>query len=317
MKRITLDFDGSVLSTSGHAEGSAVGFNKIKKGARSYYPLFCTIAQTSQFFDCHHRPGNVHDSNGAKDFMIECCQDIRREIPNVFLESRVDSAFYSREFITSLDEENVEFSASVAFERFPSLKEIILERKRWNKIDNQWSYFESDWSPKSWDENFRIVIIRQKSQKQEKGPLQLDLFEPKKHDFSYKVIVTNKTEKVKAVLEFHNGRGAQEKIFGESKTNGSLGYVPFKKLIPNKLFMLANMFTHNLSRELQMDCFHRVQNTTPKRSPLWGFDSLGKIRREVILRAGRLTSPQGNLTLSLNSNLFVKEQLLHLLKYGT
>ena len=63
--RVTLDYDGSVLSTGRHAEGTAVGFNKKKKGARSYYPLFCTVAQTDQIFDIHHRPGNVHDSNGA------------------------------------------------------------------------------------------------------------------------------------------------------------------------------------------------------------------------------------------------------------
>ena len=36
---VTLDFDGSVLSTA----DTAVGFNKKKKGARSYYPLFCSI----------------------------------------------------------------------------------------------------------------------------------------------------------------------------------------------------------------------------------------------------------------------------------
>ena len=33
--RVTLDFDGSVLSTQRRAEGTAVGFNKKKKGARS------------------------------------------------------------------------------------------------------------------------------------------------------------------------------------------------------------------------------------------------------------------------------------------
>jgi hypothetical protein len=43
LARITMDFDGSVQSTKRHAEGSAVGFNKVKKGARSYYPLFCTV----------------------------------------------------------------------------------------------------------------------------------------------------------------------------------------------------------------------------------------------------------------------------------
>jgi hypothetical protein len=46
--RITLDFDGSVLSTKRHAENSAVGYNKKHKGWRSYYPLFCTIAQTGR-----------------------------------------------------------------------------------------------------------------------------------------------------------------------------------------------------------------------------------------------------------------------------
>jgi hypothetical protein len=45
-----MDFDGSVISTGRVAEGTAVGFNKKKKGQRSYYPLFCTIAQTTQVF---------------------------------------------------------------------------------------------------------------------------------------------------------------------------------------------------------------------------------------------------------------------------
>ncbi len=33
LPRLTLDFDGSVQSTKGHAEGTAVGYNKKKKGA--------------------------------------------------------------------------------------------------------------------------------------------------------------------------------------------------------------------------------------------------------------------------------------------
>jgi len=72
LRRITLDFDGSVIGTGRHAEGTAVGFNRNKKGQRSYYPLFCTIAQTGQVFDVLHRPGNVHDSNGAETFVQTC-----------------------------------------------------------------------------------------------------------------------------------------------------------------------------------------------------------------------------------------------------
>jgi hypothetical protein len=64
---LTLDFDGTVQSTKGHAEGTAVGFNKKKKGARSYYPLLCTIPQLGEVLDIHHRPGNVHGCIPASD----------------------------------------------------------------------------------------------------------------------------------------------------------------------------------------------------------------------------------------------------------
>ena len=70
--RITLDFDGSVLTTQGrNVEGTAVGFNRKKKGARLLSSVR-TIAQTGQVFDVYHSPGNVHDSRGAREFIIEC-----------------------------------------------------------------------------------------------------------------------------------------------------------------------------------------------------------------------------------------------------
>ena len=90
------DFDGSVQSTKGHAEGTSVGFNKKKKGSRSYYSLFCTVAQTGQFFDLYHRPGNVHDSNGADQFIMQCFDKAKKELKNTIFESRMDSAFFSK-----------------------------------------------------------------------------------------------------------------------------------------------------------------------------------------------------------------------------
>ena len=137
LPRLTLDFDGSVKSTKGHAEGTAAGFNKNKKGARSYYPLFCTVAQTSQFFDVYHRPGNVHDSNGAEQFMRECFQKAQEELKNTLFESRIDSAFFNETILSLLDGNHVQFSASVPFARFPQLKEMIEKRKRWRRIDRE------------------------------------------------------------------------------------------------------------------------------------------------------------------------------------
>ena len=42
-RRLTLDFDGSVIGTGRWAEGTTVGFNSKKKGQRSYYPLFVSV----------------------------------------------------------------------------------------------------------------------------------------------------------------------------------------------------------------------------------------------------------------------------------
>jgi hypothetical protein len=137
VRTLTLDFDGSVISTARHAEGTAVGYNKMKKGRRSYYPLFCTVAQTGQFLDVLHRSGNVHDSNGAVAFVRSNIERAREVGPGMIVETRFDSAFFSEEMLGDLDHEGVEFSASVPFERFTELKKIVEERSRWRVIDSE------------------------------------------------------------------------------------------------------------------------------------------------------------------------------------
>ena len=313
LPRITLDFDGSVQSTKGHAEGTAVGFNKKKKGARSYYPLFCTVAQTAQFFDLHHRPGNVHDSNGAAQFMLDSFAAATAALKNTIFESRVDSAFFNQEVLSVFNQNHVKFTASVPFERFPQLKDKIEQRKRWRKINKEWSYFETQWKPKSWDSAFRFIFTRRKTKKQHKGPLQLHLFEPRDFNYDYKVIVTNKSESAKNVILFHNGRGSQEGIFGDAKTDAALSAIPTKRLAGNQIFTLCAMMAHNLSRELQMLSSPSAPRALPKRPAAWTFEKLDTLRHRIIQRAGRFTRPQGELTLTMSANDAVRKNLLHFL----
>ena len=313
LPRLTLDFDGSVQSTKGHAEGTAVGFNKNKKGARSYYPLFCTVAQTGQFFDIYHRPGNVHDSNGAAQFMLSCFTQAKSELKNTVFESRVDSAFFNQEILSVLAANFVKFTASVPFERFTELKAIIEQRKRWHRIDRQWSYFENNWKPKCWDTTYRFIFIRKRHKKQQKGPLQPDLFEPRDFNYDYKVIVTNKTESAKTVVLFHNGRGAQEAIFGDAKTDAALDVIPCRRLAGNQIFTICAMMAHNLSREIQMLAQPSARRSLVKRPAVCAFERLDSLRHRIIQRAGRLTRPQGELTLTMSANRAVRADLMQFL----
>jgi len=307
---VTIDFDGTVIWTKGRGvEGTAVGFCPKKKGARSYYPLLATVAQTGQVLGMLHRPGNVHDSNGALGFVVENIEEMKEMMPGSRIECRFDSAFFDEIILLALDAMGVEFTISVPFERFAELKKKITDRKRWRKLGKIWSYFEDkSWHPKTWEySGFRFIFIRQKVSVPHKGPVQLDLFIPKDFKFDYKVVVTNKTTLAKNVLEYHNGRGSQEGIIGELKSGAHFDYIPCRSQAANQHFMAAALLAHNLGRELQMRTEDPQRGLTAKRAARWVFKKLRSLRH-ILRRAGRLTRPGGELTLTMSDNQPVVER---------
>jgi hypothetical protein len=70
---------------------------------------------------------------------------------------------------------------------------------------------------------------------------------------------------------------------------------------------------HNLSREIQMLATPSMLRARPKRPAAWNFKTLDTLRHRIIQRAGRLTRPQGKLTLTMSANKAVRKDLLHFL----
>jgi hypothetical protein len=316
LPRVTLDFDGSVIGTCRMAEGTAVGYNRKKKGQRSYYPLFCTIAQTGQVLDVWHRPGNVHDSNGARKFILGCINEIRQILPNAVIEVRMDCAFFSEEIVQPLKALGIHYTISVPFERLTKLKRIVERRTWWRKADKKTAFFELKWKPEIWDEEARFIVIRTREPKQRKGPLQLGLFEPYKYGYEFKVILTNSKLSARKLLALHNGRGAQEAIFAELKSHANMDYVPCNRRNANQIWLLSAVLAHNLNRELHMCAYKAERATTERRRPIWDFVRLATRRMRIFQRAGRLTNPKGRLTLTMSANPAVQTELLHLLKHA-
>jgi hypothetical protein len=127
------------------------------------------------------------------------------------------------------------------------------------------------------------------------------------------VIVSNKDLGAKSLLAFHNGRGTQESLFAELKSQTQLEYVSTRRLVGNQVYVLSAMIAHILNRELQMIVNQRDRHITGRRTPLWRFNQLGTLRRQLIQRAGRLTQPQGRLTLTMSANPEVESDMLHYL----
>src|SRR3990172_9990444 len=228
-------------------------------------PLFCTIAQTAQVLDFLHRSGNVHDSHGAQEVIWACIQEVRQALPGITIEVRMDRAFFSDEIVSYLQQAGLEFTVSVPFERFAELKGLIEARQRWPRVNSEVSHFEADWKPKVWDRRLRFLFIRTRACRQHKGPIQLDLFIPHGYGYDFKVIVTHKTLGAHPVVRFHEGRGSQEGILAELKSHCQMGYVPVRGRCGNPLYLLAGLFAHNLTRELQMATAPPCRHTTAHR----------------------------------------------------
>ncbi|MCG8556335.1 MAG: hypothetical protein MJD61_13750 [Proteobacteria bacterium] len=55
-------------------------------------------------------------------------------------------------------------------------------------MDREWSFFALKWKPKSWNRRYRLLCLRRRVRCQRKGPLQLDLFEPRSFQLALGVL---------------------------------------------------------------------------------------------------------------------------------
>jgi len=149
--------------------------------------------------------------------------------------------------------------------------------------------------------------------RQRKEPVQLELFVPHEQGYEFKVIATNKMGKAKSTLLFHNGRGAQENIFSELKSQCSMSYVPTRHQSGNQLYYQSAVIAHNLYRELQMISRDIVRRSFLQRAPLWIFEEAATLRHKIIQRAGLLTRPHGHLRLTLSGNEATRRDFLRYL----
>ena len=99
--RATLEFDSSVIGVFGSQEGAEKGYNPVKKGQKSYHPIFCFIAETRECLHNWFRSGSTYSANGIVEFAKECFSLLPKGIWRVFV--RADSAFFNGAFLDFLE----------------------------------------------------------------------------------------------------------------------------------------------------------------------------------------------------------------------
>jgi len=301
---LTIDLDGTVVSTKGHPTWALKGYHPIKKGAPSYFPLTAHVAETGHFLTLWNRPGNVHDSHRA----LEMIKGVQKRLPGFSIRFRADSAFCVPKVLDYLLQRQIPFAIKAPFWKLLALKTAAQQRKIWYTVDKTWSYFWIKSPISSLEKEHYVFIFRKKVREVPKN-FQLNLFSPNDGLYEYSAVVTeSKQWDANELLLFVSGRSGQENSLGELKDDFAFGSVPTNTYQANSAYMQVSQMAYNLSLSLQHEMgLMKKHSTNPKSTRFYQGWKWKTFRFLILNRAGRIGWEQGSKVLYLTLNNATKQ----------
>ena len=318
LKTLTIDLDGTVISSRGKPELSKKGYNPIKKGANSYFPLTAYIAQTGHFIKIKNRPGNVHDTNDSDNFVKELIADLKkRHGSKVRLQIRHDGGFFSSKNFKVYEEKGLDYVSKVPFWRYPLFKKTIMENERWGKINSKINYFFKDLKLDSWDKERKFLFIRIEKDKDEiKEDYQLNLFSPDCKKYKYSASCTNMNLNAKNLFKFMSGRSAQEKAIGELKNDFFFDKLPSQNYNANSAYQQLCMMSYNLMVSFGLDAlnYKKIKKRKIISTRMYKNIRFKTLRFLIIYKAGIISHPNGKEVIGMTKNVASKKLFENILE---
>lgn len=299
-RRLTLDVDGSVVSTGLQVAWAQRGYNPHRRKVPSYYPITAYEAQSGQVLRVHNRPGNVHDGKAALPFLRALLHQVRATLGAGYqLEFRMDGAFFRREILALLARAGAEYAIKVPFYPWVGVKACVRRTRTWTRVTATVRCAEHVVEIAPWQQAHRIVIYRTHVQHETAKNFQLDLFDPSDGHYEYSAVVTNKALGGPALWAFMAGRGVHEKVYGELKSGFAFACVPSMQYAANSAWQALSVLAFNLSRSFQLATMARRRRPSRKRRALFAFETIHTLRALCLQRAGILVAPQGRAVLDV------------------
>jgi hypothetical protein len=311
LRRLTIDVDGSVVSTGQQVEWAQRGFNPHHRKVPSYYPITAYEAQSGQVLRVQNRPGNVHDGKAGMRFLRALFAQLAATLGRgCQLEFRMDGAFFRREVLELLATRGAEYAIKVPFYPWTGLKARVAKTRAWTAVAATLSCSEHRLSIAPWGREFRVVVYRKRVQHWTAKNFQLDLFDPSDGHYEYSAVVTNKLISGRTLWYFMCGRGVHEKVYGELKTGFAFDCVPTMRYAANSAWQWLSVLAFNLVRGFQVATAPR-RAPTRKRRALHGFETIHTLRYLYLHRAGLIVHPAGRPTLDVGASGSVKRRFQH------
>jgi hypothetical protein len=299
-RRLTIDVDGSVVSTGQRVQWAQRGFNPHHRKVPSYYPITAYEAQSGQVLRVQNRPGNVHDGKRAGRFLRDLFAQLATTLGDAYArEFRMDGAFFRRDVLALLERHGAEYAIKVPFYPWLGLKSRVQQTRVWTRVTATVSCAEHPLDVAPWDRRLRLVVYRTRVQHVTAKNFQLDLFDPDDGHYEYAAVTTNKTLGGAALWAFMCGRGTHEQVYGELKHGFAFGCVPTMRYAANSAWQILSVLAFNLVRGFQLATTAERRSATRKRRTVFRFEMIHTLRYLCFGRAGVLLYPDGYATLDV------------------
>ena len=313
LRTLTVDVDGTVLSTGMTVERAFRGFNPHHRKVPSYYPITAYVAETGHVLRVKNRSGNINDGKASIVFLRELFAQIADTLGRAFrLRFRMDGDFFKQSVLRLLIARGAGFAIKVPFWQWLDLQQRIRECRKWQRVTGEVGGFEVRLPLRPWKLELRVVIYRKRVHHRSAKNFQLDLFDPDDGYYEYSAVATNLDLSGRRLWHFMCGRGAHEKAIGELKSGLAFGTIPTRHYGANSAWQQLVALAHNLITNFQIETGAPPRRRSAKCTALHVLKSIQTLRFELFYRAGRLVRSDGATILRMARNEPTKRLFLRI-----
>lgn len=294
LRTLTIDVDGTVLSTGLTVERAFRGYNPHRRKVPSCFPITSHLAETGHVLRVQNRSGNINDGKASIGFLRDLLRQLDETLGTGYrLQFRMDGGFLKADVFRVLDARQAGYVIKVPFRPWLDLKSLITKREQWRHVDAEVDGFRTSLFLEPWQVDLRIVIHRKRLRHFTAKNYQLDLFDPNDGDWEYSAVATNLAPSIPALWKFMCDRGRHEKTIGELKTGLAFGTIPTRRSGANGAWQQLVVLARNLLINFQVEAGAKKRHRTRKRTAVFVLRREATLRFELFNRAGIPIRPGG------------------------
>lgn len=240
----TLDIDSTIMTRYGQQQGASKGYNPQKRGRNSHHPLIAFVNDARLVANFWLRSGNTNSANNFVAFLEDTLAKFGDKTVGL---TRLDSGFCSNEVMSYLESKDMKYIVAAKFTH--PIQRIINTNDLWLTIDEGIQICDKNYQANTWEEERRIVIVRQKiSERPQATGKQLSLFpEDEVHrNYRYSAYFTNEKYSATDVWRNYRNRGDAENRIKELKNDFGAESFNLKDFFATEAALQFVMIAYNL-----------------------------------------------------------------------